>query len=161
MVQKLTNLPAVQETWVWSLGREDPLQNGMVAHSSILGWRILWAEKPGMLPSRWLQRAKHDWVITLSLSEWKTVENKAGALFTEDELLCTPPGLLCFMWRHNLPRAQEASYAQKHEGTAAVTQQPKVRPSQDLFCPLHLDSVFKIPARKSTKILQIEMGYSL
>ena len=40
------NLPAVQETWVRSLGREDPLENGMVSHSSILAWRIPRAEEP-------------------------------------------------------------------------------------------------------------------
>ena len=41
------NLPAVQETWVRSLGREDPLEEGMATHSSILAWRIPWTEEPG------------------------------------------------------------------------------------------------------------------
>ena len=45
------NLPAIQETWVLSLGREDPLQKGMATHSSILAWRIPWTEDPGGLPS--------------------------------------------------------------------------------------------------------------
>ena len=40
------NLPATQETWVQSLGWEDLLEKGMVTHSSILAWRIPWAEKP-------------------------------------------------------------------------------------------------------------------
>ena len=43
------NLPAVQETWVQSLGREDPLEKGLATHSSILAWRIPWTEEPGGL----------------------------------------------------------------------------------------------------------------
>ena len=46
------NLPAVQETQVQSLGREDPLEKGMAAHCSILAWRIPWTEGPGGLQSR-------------------------------------------------------------------------------------------------------------
>ena len=45
------NLPAVQETWVLSLGEEDPLEKGMAIHSSILVWKILWTEEPGGLQS--------------------------------------------------------------------------------------------------------------
>ena len=45
------NLPAVQETWVQSLGREDPLEEGMATHSSVLAWRISWTEEPGGLQS--------------------------------------------------------------------------------------------------------------
>ena len=41
------NLPAVQETWVQSLGEEDPLEKEMATHSSILAWRIPWTEEPG------------------------------------------------------------------------------------------------------------------
>ena len=43
------NLPAMQETWVQSLGWEDPLEKGMATHSSFLPWRILWTEEPGGL----------------------------------------------------------------------------------------------------------------
>ena len=50
VAQMLKNSPAMQETWVQSLGREDPLEKGMATHSSILAWRIPWTEKPGMLP---------------------------------------------------------------------------------------------------------------
>ena len=45
MAQTVKNLPAMQEAWVQSLGQEDPLEKGMVAHSSILSWRILWTEE--------------------------------------------------------------------------------------------------------------------
>ena len=41
------NLPAMQETWVQSLGWDDPLEKGMATHSSILTWRIPWTEEPG------------------------------------------------------------------------------------------------------------------
>ena len=40
------NLPAVQETWVWSLGQEDPVEKGMATHSSVLVWRTPWTEEP-------------------------------------------------------------------------------------------------------------------
>ena len=45
------NLPAMQETQVQSLGREDPLEKGMATHSSTLAWRIPWTEEPGGLQS--------------------------------------------------------------------------------------------------------------
>ena len=47
----LKNLPARQESWVWSLGGEDPLEKGMAIHSSILAWRIPWTKEPGELQS--------------------------------------------------------------------------------------------------------------
>ena len=49
------------ETRVWSLGQEDPLEEGMATHSSILAWRIPRTEEPGMLQSMGLQRVRHDW----------------------------------------------------------------------------------------------------
>ena len=49
VVQTVKNLPAMQETWLQSLGWEDPLDMGMATHSSILAWRIPCAEKPGEL----------------------------------------------------------------------------------------------------------------
>ena len=58
MVKK--NLPAMQETWVRSLGGEDPLQEGMATHSSILAWRTPRTEEPGGLQSMESQRVRHD-----------------------------------------------------------------------------------------------------
>ena len=60
MAQMIKNLPAMQGTWVQSLGREDPLEKEMAIHSSILAWRILWTEEPGRLKSRGLERVRHD-----------------------------------------------------------------------------------------------------
>ena len=54
------NPPAMQETWVQSLGWEDPLEKGMATHSSILAWRIPWTEEPVGLQSMGLQRVGHD-----------------------------------------------------------------------------------------------------
>ena len=49
MAQHVNNLPVTQEIWIWSLGREDPLEKGMPTHSSILAWRIRWTEEPDRL----------------------------------------------------------------------------------------------------------------
>ena len=51
MVQRLKHLPAMWETWVRSLGQEDPLEKEMASHSSILAWRIPWTEELGGLQS--------------------------------------------------------------------------------------------------------------
>ena len=51
------NLPAMQETWVQSLGWEDPLEKGMVTHYSILAWKIPWTEEPGELQSMGSQKS--------------------------------------------------------------------------------------------------------
>ena len=57
----VTNQHAVQETGVWSLGWEDPLEKSIVTHSNILARRILWTEETGKLQSRGLQRIGYDW----------------------------------------------------------------------------------------------------
>ena len=49
VAQVVKNPPAMQETWVQSLGWEDPLEEGLATHSSILSWRIPWTEEPGGL----------------------------------------------------------------------------------------------------------------
>ena len=54
------NLPAIQETWVQSIGQEDLLEIGMVTYSSLLAKRIPWTEEPGRLLSMGLQRVGHD-----------------------------------------------------------------------------------------------------
>ena len=55
----------MQETWVRSLSREDPLEKEMATHSSILAWRIPWREEPGRLQYMGSQRVRHDWAISL------------------------------------------------------------------------------------------------
>ena len=60
MAQMVKCLLTVQETWVQSLGREDPLEKEMETYSSILAWEIPWTEEPGGLQSVGLQRVGHD-----------------------------------------------------------------------------------------------------
>jgi len=60
VVQRVKNLSAMQETWVQSLGQEDPLEEGMTTHSSTLTWRIPWTEEPGWLQCMRLQRVRHN-----------------------------------------------------------------------------------------------------
>ena len=60
VAQRLKRLPAMQETWVRSLGREDALEKEMATHSSIPAWRIPWTEEPGELLSMGSQRVRHD-----------------------------------------------------------------------------------------------------
>ena len=55
VAQLAKNLPAMQETWVWSLGEEDPLEEEMATRSSILAWKMPWTEEPGRLQSVELQ----------------------------------------------------------------------------------------------------------
>ena len=62
MAQIVKNPPARQETQVQSLGREDPLEKGMVTHSRILAWRIPWTKEPGGLQSMGSKRVRHDCV---------------------------------------------------------------------------------------------------
>ena len=60
VIQRVKNLPAVQETWVRSLGQEDSLEKGMATHSSILAGRISWTEETVRLQSIELQRVGHE-----------------------------------------------------------------------------------------------------
>ena len=74
VVQSIKCLPAKQETQVRSLGWEDPLEEEMAIHSSILAWRIPWREEPGEPPSTGSQRVGHDWVTAhthmLNIEKW-------------------------------------------------------------------------------------------
>ena len=60
VAQMVKNLPAVQETWVQSLGQEDALEKGKATYSSILAWRIPWTEEPGGLQFMGLKRVGHN-----------------------------------------------------------------------------------------------------
>ena len=62
----------MRETWVQSLGREDPLEKEMATHSSTLAWKIPWIEEPGRLQSMVSQRVGHNWATSVSVS---VVEN--------------------------------------------------------------------------------------
>ena len=62
------NSPAMWETWVWSLGWEDPLEKEMAMQSSTLAWRIPWTEEPGRLQFKGSERVRHNWATFTFLS---------------------------------------------------------------------------------------------
>ena len=72
------NARDVQDTWVWSLGWEDPLEEGMATHSIILAGKISWTEEPGGLWSMGLQRVRHNW------SEWTHTHTRTHHMFIDD-----------------------------------------------------------------------------
>ena len=76
-------MQATQETWVWSLGWEDPLKEEMATHSRILAWRIPWTEEPGGLQSMGPLRAGHDCVHT-RIHEVTIIGCKIVSLFLGD-----------------------------------------------------------------------------
>ena len=67
VAQTVKHLPTMLETWVRSLGWENPLEKAMAPHSSTLAWKIRWTEEPGRLQSMGSQRVRHDWTTSLSL----------------------------------------------------------------------------------------------
>jgi len=69
VAQMVKNPSAMQETWIWSLGWDDPLEKGMAIHSSILAWRIPWTEEPGGLQSMGSQRVGHDWETNVNYGQ--------------------------------------------------------------------------------------------
>ena len=60
VAQMIKNLPAMHDTWVQSLGREDPLEKGTATYSSIVAWRIPWTAEPDRVQFRGSQRVRHD-----------------------------------------------------------------------------------------------------
>ena len=60
VAQRVKRLPTMRETWVRSLGQEDPLEKAMAPHSSTLAWKTPWTEKPGRLQSMGSPRVGHD-----------------------------------------------------------------------------------------------------
>ena len=74
LAQRVKCLPTMRETWVQSLGWEDPLEKEMASHSSTLAWKIPWTEKPGRLQSMGLQRVRHDWATSLHFHGGPVVE---------------------------------------------------------------------------------------
>ena len=90
VAQMVKNLPTLQETWVQSLGWEDPLEKGMPTHSSILAWRIPWTEEPGGLQSLASQRVRHNWATkrahTCTYTHTHTHTHKVWVLYLSPNL---------------------------------------------------------------------------
>ena len=89
--QLIKNLPAMQETWVQSLGWEDPLEKGKATHSNILTWRIPWT-----IQSMWSQRVGHDWETFKPSRQLKwNCLNKQVMLGNAYQQI---PSVLCCFW---------------------------------------------------------------
>ena len=78
----IKNLPAIQETWIQFLGGEDSLEKGMVTHSNILAWRILWTEKPNRLQSMGSQESNMTEQLILSLFSYIVFYSRILAYFS-------------------------------------------------------------------------------
>ena len=98
VAQRLKGLPAMQETWVRSLGWENPLERETATHSSILAWRIQWMEKPGGLQSTGSRRVGHDWATSLHLQSSHFTYHLKHGWGNEDngDLLQKIPCMYCY-----------------------------------------------------------------
>ena len=81
VAQMVKNLPAMQETWVLSLGWEDPLGKEMATHSSILAWRIPWTEEPGKATVHGIVKSQIWWSYNTSAYLLGTGKQRSGCLF--------------------------------------------------------------------------------
>ena len=109
VAQTVKRLPAMRETWVQSLGQEDPLEKEMATHSNTLVWKIPWMEEPGRLQSMGLQRVGHDWVTKLSsfhIYTAYTLENTQKFLFWWMDVWIDGGWAGCFHPRYQLPWLQ-------------------------------------------------------
>ena len=95
VAQRLKHLPATRETWVRSLGWEDPLEKEMATHSRILAWRTPWTEEPGGLQSMGLQRVGLDWATSLSLSLY------GAQCLVKHQIRCHSEGDFRYDWHLN------------------------------------------------------------
>ena len=73
VAEMVKNLPVIQETWVQSLGQEDPPEKKMTTHSSILAWEIPWTEEPSRLQPKGSQRVGHDLATTPPLPRFSSL----------------------------------------------------------------------------------------
>ena len=85
MVKKPPIMWEPQETWFWSLHREDPLEEGTATHSSILAWSIPWTEEPDRLQPMGLQRVGHNWATSLSVMAKNEEELKSLLMKVKEE----------------------------------------------------------------------------
>ena len=99
----IKNLSAVEETWVWFLGWENPMWERMFTHSSILAWRIPWTEEAGRLQSMVSQRVRQTKVTehTSTVCRTHTFSYNQYVIHTDassmsSELVCSNVQLLCF-----------------------------------------------------------------
>ena len=99
VAQTVKNVPTMWETWVQSLGWEDPLEKGMATHSSILAWRILWIEEPGGLQSVGSQSqtrlSRRDTFLELISLCWSELVWELDVSFSSTSPGWTAPNPIC------------------------------------------------------------------
>ena len=85
MAQTVKRLSTMQETQVWALGWEDPLEKEMAIHSSTIAWKFPWTEEPGRLQSTGSQRGEHDWATSLSSfnSRWSRLTRNTDQIYNK------------------------------------------------------------------------------
>ena len=90
----------MQETQVWSLGQEDPLEEGMATHSNILAWGILWTEEPGGLQFIGSQRVRHYWWLKWMESAHHSLNDTSGSLCLNctNNVVCVHNCFPCQVW---------------------------------------------------------------
>ena len=102
VAQTVKRPSAMQDTRVWSLGWEDPLEKETAAHSSILAWKIPWTEEPGRLPSMGLQSVRHDWASLhsdVSNSLFRIPERKSEETCIKSLVKpCSNSPRRCYLW---------------------------------------------------------------
>ena len=105
VAQTVKRLSTMRETWVRSLGWEDPLEKEMATHSSTIAWKIPWTEETGRLQSMGLQRVGHNWVTSLSFSLWLFLDSNYSCCWKETSSdweqppKCWQNGWLHIAWR--------------------------------------------------------------
>ena len=95
VAQTVKCLPTMQETWVQSLGQEDPLEKEIATHCSTLAWKIPWVEEPGRLQSMGSQNVRLNWVTSLSFFSFMSIES---VMPSNHLILCCPLLLLPSMF---------------------------------------------------------------
>ena len=94
VAQMVKRLPTMQETWVLSLGQEDPLEKKMATHSSLPAWEIPWMEECGRLQSMGSQRVGHTWATSLhcktkALTSWRLHSGGGGWIYESENVSCS------------------------------------------------------------------------
>ena len=145
VAQTVKNPPAVRETWVRFLGREDPLEEGMATDSSILHWRISWTEEPGGLWSVGSHRARHNWVtkhICWEKRHWTSrrhLSDMGSSLFWKHFVVC-----LCVLTFYALWLFNQQIYIFSQLVTAVSVSRAQALPASIWKC---ITDIYKLPRR--------------
>ena len=118
VAQVVKRLLTMGETWIWSLGQEDPLEKKMAIHSRTLVGKIPWTEEPGRLQAMQLRRVRHDWATSLSFFHTDLCWQSDGSLFK----------LLSRFVIAFLPRSKHLLISWLQSPSAVILEPPKIKP---------------------------------